>query len=214
VNRLTVASFSGDDGMVAINGNDASVVSSLAFSSGKLDVTSAKLIVNGGGGAPAVRAHLAAGFNNGAWDGPGIVTSDPLAVSQIVGLAVAMAGELNVTSFGNVNVTASDTLVFRAYAGDCDLNGRVDGDDYFMVDTNFETAEAQNITWRNGDLNYDGVIDADDYTVIDASYLGQGDPILFSAGGPSAGVAAVPEPAGFAILCVAAKAFVRRRRRR
>ena len=50
------------------------------------------------------------------------------------------------------------------YAGDADLNGKLDGDDYFRIDTGF----ASNATgWVNGDFDYNGHINGDDYFILD-----------------------------------------------
>ena len=101
------------------------------------------------------------------------------------------------------------------YAGDTNLDGQINGDDYFRVDSGFASAGALS-GYENGDLNYDGRIDADDYFIIDSNYGNQTLGVFPNAAplGELAGVSAVPEPASLAGLAVAgAVAFARRRRR-
>jgi hypothetical protein len=61
------------------------------------------------------------------------------------------------------------------YAGDANLDGAVDPDDYANI------AFFSNIPgaggYYNGDFNYDGRIDADDYALIDFVFNAQGAPI-------------------------------------
>ena len=50
------------------------------------------------------------------------------------------------------------------YCGDANLDGLINGDDYFRIDNGFF---AHLSGFSNGDFNYDGVINADDYFLID-----------------------------------------------
>ena len=54
------------------------------------------------------------------------------------------------------------------YAGDANLDGKVNGDDYFQIDCSF-TSPAR-LTASTGDFNYDGKINGDDYFLIDRSH--------------------------------------------
>src|SRR5207248_11077428 len=126
----------------------------ITVSSGQLDVTDNKLIVSGaasastfsGGSYGGVAGLVAAGRNGGTWDGTGIITSQSNAASPSVltGLAVASADELGrvgQTFAGKVLVTG-DEMVMYTYGGDANLDGRVNGDDYFRIDSNINTATA------------------------------------------------------------------------
>ena len=62
---------------------------------------------------------------------------------------------------------ATALLIRYTYAGDTDLDGALDGDDYFRIDSGFA---AQATSYSSGDLDYNGRIDADDYFVIDSNY--------------------------------------------
>jgi hypothetical protein len=94
------------------------------------------------------------------------------------------------------------------YNGDANLDGRVNADDYFRIDSGF-LAQLDDPTWRDGDFNYDGTINADDYFLIDSAFLGQG-----GALGDVVRAVAVPEPTAAGALCIAGMLMRRRRRRR
>lgn len=59
-----------------------------------------------------------------------------------------------------------DVVVKYTWGGDADLNGELNGDDYFAIDSN---ALAQTPGFHNGDFDYNGVIDGDDYFIIDSN---------------------------------------------
>jgi hypothetical protein len=72
------------------------------------------------------------------------------------------------------------------FAGDTNLSGWIDGDDYFRLDNGFL---AHLSGYENGDLDYNGRVDADDYFLIDRNYHRQLYP------GSSAPPLAGPSPA-------------------
>jgi len=114
---------------------------------------------------------------------------------QFTSLAVLLNDRGNnqgplLTKFGGVDVTADCILVKYTYNGDVNLDGVVNADDYFRIDSGF-IMEATG--YANGDLNYDGVVNADDYFLVDSAFLGQGTPLAL-AESPDA-VAQTPSPA-------------------
>jgi len=76
--------------------------------------------------------------------------------------------------FDGEDVDTAAILVKYTWNGDANLDGVVNADDYFLVDSGFLTQAAG---YRNGDLNYDGVVNADDYFLIDSAFLGQTGPL-------------------------------------
>jgi hypothetical protein len=181
----------------------------------KLDVGDNKLVIQDAN-VTAVEQAVAAAYNFGAWDLPGILTTMPDAQQDkgITTLAVASADDVFYAggTFGGVPVDTGDVLVMYTYAGDLNLDGRVDGADYGLIDNYVQFPGTTG--YANGDINYDGVVDGADYGIIDNTVQLQGAPIP-SGTYPalSASVSTVPEPSacGFAIL--AARALPRRRRR-
>jgi hypothetical protein len=182
----------------------------------KLDVTGGKVIVRSGTVGTATggvytgwSGKIQAGYNGGAWNGAGIMTSTPDAAGGLTSLGIATAGDAGYTTFSGVSVAASDVLLFYTYAGDANLDGQVTGDDYSAIDFNILLPNSSG--WYNGDFNYDGHITGDDYSAIDFNLLAQGPP--FSTASPASPLTAVPEPAAGCILLAAATTLRRRRNR-
>ena len=117
------------------------------------------------------------------------------------------------TTFDGEAVGVNDVLVKYTWFGDADLNGQVNSNDYFQIDTGFLTGLSG---WLNGDFDYDGAITSNDYFLIDRSFLGQGSPILSAPPPTSTTSQAVPEPASVSTAAVIATifSFARLRRRR
>jgi autotransporter-associated beta strand protein len=188
---------------------------------GAIDLTTGKLIAfagdlgtASGGTYTGLSALVQSGRAGGAWNGTGIVTSEPAAQAAqgLTSLGIALAGDVGASSFGGVSVAAGDVLVMYTYAGDADLNGKLDGDDYFRLDANVGSAAP---SWSRGDFNYDGRIDGDDYFILDRNLGRQtlGTFARSSGVAASAAMSAVPEPSAFAIGAVALLLAPRRRAR-
>ncbi len=151
----------------------------------------------------------------GAWNGSGIVTtmSDAVDPNSLTSLGVARAGDALLLADGETSawrgqtVSASDLLIGYTYGGDANLDGTINGDDYFQIDSAF----AQGLHgWFNGDFDYDGTINGDDYFLIDSNFARQGLPLGGSAAG---GIAVVPEPSMAAAVALVTLSWVTRRRR-
>ena len=88
-------------------------------------------------------------------------------------LGVAKAGDiLGITNtqtavWNGETVNGSTVLVKYTYAGDANLNGVINGDDYFLIDSGF-IARAK--AYAAGDFDYSGIVNADDYFLIDSNY--------------------------------------------
>ena len=166
----------------------------------------------------------------GSWTGSaytgvtGLIQSGALTSSSRTGiltaLAVASASDIGITAtsvWSGQTVSPSDTLVMYTYGGDANLDGKLNIDDYVKIDTGIAGGLSG---WRNGDFNYDGKINIDDYTIIDTN-VGNQQGQFFTGGGIGgggsgdlAGVSAVPEPSGAAMLILSATFLSRRRSRR
>ena len=155
---------------------------------GRLDLADNDMIVRStapgswdGTGYGGVTGLIQTGFNTGTWDGNGIVTTRPDAVSGLTTLATANAeqalgiGPADTTLWNGHLVTGSDVLVKYTYGGDANLDGAVTGDDYSVIDFNIAVPNA--LGYYNGDFNYDGIISGDDYSVIDFNIAAQGAPL-------------------------------------
>ena len=143
---------------------------------GVLDIGEGMLIVRGCE-APAETLAALTGLifsarAGGLWSGVGIRSG---AISPAMELAAVLNhrgdGQPLCEATGGIALLSDDILVRRALAGDLNLNGSVDGDDYFTLDQGFLTREAG---WLGGDVNSDGQVDAADYFAADRAYLAQG----------------------------------------
>jgi autotransporter-associated beta strand protein len=122
--------------------------------------------------------------------------------------------------FDGVNTTATDVLIKYTYYGDANLDGKVNGADYALIDTGFGTHATG---WAAGDFNYDGVVDGTDYSLIDNTFnqiSATGATPLAIIASPAdliaspATTSAVPEPTTLGLLGIGAIGLLSRRRRR
>ena len=216
--HLASLSIPGGSAMVSNHGSRIIVTNAITVSAGgELDLRDNNMVVrNGtvgawnGGGYSGVTGLVQTGRNGGAWNGTGIITSqsDAAGSTQLTTLAVAANSDLGLTVFDGESVTPADVLVMYTYAGDANLDGRINADDYFQIDSNYNLPQAS-LGYFRGDFNYDGVINGDDYFLIDSNFLAQGGSLAPSG---AVGIAAVPEPAVSLSLLVIALALPRRRR--
>jgi len=230
--RVRAGSLSiGGDGVVSISPANAAAVGPsrvfvLSFDGssdtweGKLDVGTGDLVIQAS--AETCLQVLADTINQiksarnapaGLWLGNGIISSAARDdARQMTALGVILNDKGNsegaiYNQFEGQVVDANSILISYTWNGDGNLDGVVNADDYFLIDTGFISQQGG---WYNGDFNYDGVVNADDYFMIDSAFLGQTGPL-----GQGVGLAAVvPEPGAITVLCVGVAAvWVRRRGR-
>jgi hypothetical protein len=192
--------------------------SSLDLKSNSLDLSSESLT--------AANAQVAAGYNlaGGAnWQGSGGITSSNAAAnsSHLTALGVVQNNQggsplfTATNMFGGTTPNPGDVLVKYTWFGDANLDGKVDGSDYSLIDAGYASG-GQLTGWYNGDFNYDGTIDGSDYALIDNAYNNQGSPIKSSAmvavstAQVAASSATVPEPAAASLVIAVAIASRRR----
>lgn len=113
-------------------------------------------------------------------------------------------------TYDGVAVTNGDVVLRRAYKGDTNLDGVVDGSDI----KNIVEGQVFGYTgWNWGDSNYDGVVDDTD---VQAALANEYLPALFgspgSVGAPA--VQGIPEPSSVALTVPACALLMRRRRAR
>ncbi len=200
---------------------------------GKIDIQDNKLIVtstpigaaNSSNTYSGITGMIQAGRASGNWSGNGIVTSQSTAtITGLTSIGVASAAQVKgidataTTVWAGQTVSGSDALVMYTYAGDANLDGKLDVLDYGQIDLSVPLGTSG---WFNGDFNYDGKVDVLDYGIIDFNIGIQGAPFLSSdiAAIPRIArpddVTSVPEPAlPSAVLLSAMATFSARRRRR
>jgi hypothetical protein len=119
----------------------------------------------------ALNALIASARNGGAWNGTGIISSNASGTLTTVGLAEASdalnLGGSQTALWNGQTVDATAVLMKWTYAGDTDLDGTIDGDDFARIDAGYS---AGGNDYAEGDFDYNGRVDADDYFIIDANY--------------------------------------------
>jgi autotransporter-associated beta strand protein len=227
----------GSGGTLAISGATAGgthgllATPSVTFSnasSGQLDIANNALDITSQSLA-TVSAAVASAYKAGTWTGPGITSSLAASNSSHLTAVGVMINDTTANTSGSLSGTAiysafdggtpndGDILVKYTYYGDANLDGKVDGSDYSLIDN----GALMHLTgWYNGDFNYDGVINGSDYTLIDNAYNTQGASLAAEIGGSVASVTAqvaggssVPEPTTLGLLAIGAAGLLGRRRR-
>jgi autotransporter-associated beta strand protein len=214
-------SVTGGAVQLAASTGGATVTSLSVTGGGKFDVNNNHLVINYG--APAndpvssVRAMLITGFNNGAWNGPGI---DSSAAAATAGYALGYA---DAADPGNPAGLASGTVeVEYTLIGDADLNRTVNGIDFGILAANFNKTVT---AWDQGDFDYNGIVNGIDFTALASNFNKATSGA--SAGATAADFAAleqfaaanglladVPEPATMGVMALGAVGLLARRRRR
>ena len=169
-----------------------------------------------------------AGAQTDWWWGPGFASSNARATAQTdltLGIGVVdnnHAGDLGGYLYGPAGLIATnfvsiptatplvgtEILSRVTYWGDADMNGLIDGTDYALIDTGFNTSLNG---WFYGDFDYTGTVDGTDYALIDNAFNNQGAPLTLAGSGKSAGV--VPEPGSLGLLALGALGVFARRAR-
>ncbi len=220
-----VATAAANRQLLVVGGTGLTLAGSAGAWTGRLDLGNNDMDVPGGSLA-TVTNQVAQGFNGGAWNGSGGITSsaaasDPAHLTA-VGVIQNVAAD-GVTplypSFDGQPVGPADVLVRLTLYGDTNLDGVVNAADYLRVDAGY----VGHLTgWANGDFNYDGVVDGSDYTLMDNAFnqqtggIGSPSAELARAASELSGgtVAAVPEPASVAAITLGVTGLVARRRSR
>jgi autotransporter-associated beta strand protein len=194
---------------------------------GRLDLTGNDMDVAAGNGTSlaAITNQVAEGYNGGMWTGTGGIISSAAAGDSLHltalgviqnnqnGSPIYTAGS-NPDLFDGTTPGAGDVLVKYTYYGDGNLDGKVDGSDYSLIDNGFLRHATG---WLNGDFNYDGSVNGSDYTLIDNSFNTQSTSLLAAVAQPTAQMASaqtspVPEPAAVLLATAAAVGALSRRR--
>ena len=129
------------------------VVDDVSVGSARLDLTDNKLIVTGGDAGTWIGSNYTgiAGLvdagrgsaGNALWDGSGIITSDTRAINgDLVSIGVAKVSEvrsindIETTTFAGQTVLGADVLAMVTWGGDATMDGKINIDDYGIIDGN------------------------------------------------------------------------------
>ncbi|MDX1962847.1 MAG: PA14 domain-containing protein [Pirellulales bacterium] len=219
--RVNVATNDGGSaGLVVINNTAADAAGLVMGNESYLDLNDNDLVlyhndsVNSPNPIAAVTALVDNYYSFGSAPGNGVPMIGSTAVDNSSGTRVIIPVDNLNSQFGDVgnpfyDLTLGDSgmgtgfnqvIVRFTYPGDYNLDGKVDGSDYVVVDSN-QGATSAGLTsgWTLGDGDFDGVVTSADYLPID-SFFGSG------VGNPLSNpvVTAIPEPSTWVLGSLAA----------
>ncbi len=219
---LTAANLTLSAGTIKLATNTTKItLNSLSIPGGTLDVNNNHLLLTYTSSDPiaSIAAYIKSGFNNGHWNGPGIISSAAEA-NRAYGLGWADGKDGVVPGLSSGQIELKYTLL-----GDANLDGTVNGTDFSILAANFGRGLTN---WDQGNFLYGPSINGSDFSALAANF-GQGDsgadvPVsladidaldAFAIANnlPLPTIAAVPEPAAAALLLSAATGALLRRRR-
>ena len=220
IGNLTI---NGGQTALASNGGVSQVGSLTISGSGTLDIANNSLFITYGSGSDpitTIAGYIATGYNGGAWNGPGIISSVALTPTNGLYYGVGYAdGKDDVVA----GLTSGQIEVKYTLLGDANLDGLVNGVDFNILAANFN----QSITgWDQGDFNYDGLVNATDFNELAANFnqgvsgadVSAGDVAALDtfavANGLSLPTSSVPEPATGSVTLLTGLGLISRRRRR
>jgi filamentous hemagglutinin len=189
--------------------------------SGVFDITNGHLFIDYGSGSDPVAtiaAYIKSGFNGGAWNGSGIISSAAQTPTNglYYGVGWADAKDKVVAGLASGEIEIKYTLL-----GDANLDGTVNGSDFSILAANFGRGFTN---WDQGNFLFTPLINGADFAALAANF-GQGDSgadanvtaadmAALDAFAASNGLPlpAVPEPAMIGVVGVGTAGLIRRRR--
>lgn len=151
--------------------NASQRLAALTIDTGKIDLRDKSLILDYSSTSPI-----------GTWNGSKYTGMQGWAASGNIfsstagsGYGVAIAEASDALALGSTQTamwntrTVDDTTVLIRYTlgGDANVDGQLNGDDYFRIDSGLGTPGAG---YARGDFDLNGKVDADDYFLIDSNY--------------------------------------------
>jgi hypothetical protein len=207
-------------GRVNINGGTSKVGGLSIATGGVVNVNNALFINYGSGSDPitTIAGYIKSGYNGGAWNGPGIISSAALTNPSglLYGVGYADGKDHVVASLTSGQIEVTYTLL-----GDANLDDLVNAADFNILAANFN----QSITgWDQGDFNYDGIVNSADFNALAANFnqgvsgaASGGDVATLdafaAANGLSLPTASVPEPANAVMMVMTGLGVLGHRRR-
>jgi hypothetical protein len=222
--NIRAARLSIDAGVVQItpkttaNSPDGvSVVTSLAIgATGQLDLTNNSLVIDYTTDSPftAVQAMLQFGptYGNGIVSSSAMTSPNP---GEQGATTIGYAESMDIFgpgggTFEGIAVDDTSVLLKYTYAGDANLDGKVDLRDLYQLAVAWRTPDH----WTHGDFNYDGFVDARDLGLLAMNW--QAGVSGATLGAPIGALAAMlglpvsaPEPSGLIVLSLAALSLLR-----
>jgi hypothetical protein len=203
--KLTIAPNSG-----------VSVLSSLSIPFGSmLDLTNNAIIIDYGSGPDpisSVEQMINKGYNNGGWNGYGIVSSSIATMDAATGLSYGIGFADSADPDNPANLPSGEIEIMFTLLGDANLDGTVNSEDFTLFSENVGQSDA---VWDQGDFNYDGTVNSEDFTLF-AHNIGQSalqNAAIVDYANANGLLAYIPEPTSVALALIPALSLLRRRTR-
>ncbi len=162
------------------------LLNGLSITSGTLDLSDNELLITYGGGSDpmsAIYTFIQSGYNNGGWNGPGIISTSARTptngLTYALGFSDGKDGIVSGLSSGQIEVKY--TLL-----GDANLDGTVNGTDFSILAGNFGLGYTN---WDQGNFLFASSVNGSDFSALSANF-GQGValPAAVIVEAPAAGV--------------------------
>ncbi|MGD0388819.1 MAG: hypothetical protein ABSC42_07685 [Tepidisphaeraceae bacterium] len=144
-------------------------VSSLSIAAnGVLDVTNNEVILTYAGGADpigTIAGYIRSGYNGGAWNAKGIISSEAQTPTNGLWYGVGYADSADAAN--PAGLSSGQIEVKYTLIGDANLDGVVNGADLAIASTNFNHGVTN---WDQGDFYYTGVVNSPDLAAVAANY--------------------------------------------
>jgi hypothetical protein len=139
---------------------------------GRLDLNDNAMVIDHAGGSPinSIRSLLANGYNNGAWNGAGIMSGAAAAdLTQKTALGYAEASDVFGTfpaTFAGIEVDDTAVLIRHTFYGDTNLDRQVNLLDFNRLAGAFGSGGY----WGQGNFNYDTSIGLPDFNLLAGNF--------------------------------------------
>jgi hypothetical protein len=169
---IAVGSLAIGTGASAVMGSAMSAQTQLVLgglmiaATGRLDIANNEVFLQYGASDPigTIAGWIGSGFNGGAWNGTGIVSSNAAKNSTSYGVGYADAADAgNPAGLSSGQIEMKYTLL-----GDADLNGVVNGLDFGIMAANFNKSVSSG--WDQGDFDYNGIVNGIDFGLMSANF--------------------------------------------
>jgi hypothetical protein len=175
LSSLTVAA--GKKATLAAGGTNALRIGTFNIS-GQLDVNDNPAIIDYDANDPiaTIRALIKTGYNNGSWNGNGIMSTAAQTAPTKAAIGYAEATSLFSTfpaTYAGQPIDSTTIVLRYTVMGDANFSGKTDILDFNALAANFGKS---NKTWAQGDFDYSGTVDIADFNLL-ATAFGKNAPI-------------------------------------